>query len=146
MVPYVFIGYVQVLLILVFSVLFFQLPVRGSVPLLLLAVGVFMSSNLALGIAFSTVATNQLQAAQFAQLVIMPSIMLSGFLFPFLGMPVWAQWIGELLPTTHAVRIVRGLLLKGTGLSETLPELWPMVIFTLGAVAIAVWSYRETLD
>ena len=72
--------------------------------------------------------------------------MLSGFMFPFLGMPVWAQWIGELLPTTHAVRIVRGLLLKGTGLSETLPELWPMVIFTLGAVAIAVWSYRETLD
>ena len=146
MVPYVFIGYVQVLLILVFSVLFFQLPVRGSVPLLLRALGVFMSSNLALGIAFSTVATNQLQATQFAQLVIMPSIMLSGFLFPFLGMPVWAQWIGELLPTTHAVRIVRGLLLKGTGLSETLPELWPMVIFTLGAVAIAVWSYRETLD
>ena len=146
MVPYVFIGYVQVLLILAFSVLFFQLPVRGSIPLLLLALGLFMSSNLALGIAFSTVATTQLQATQFAQLVIMPSIMLSGFMFPFLGMPVWAQWIGELLPTTHAVRIVRGLLLKGTGLSETLPELWPMVIFTLGAVAIAVWSYRETLE
>ena len=144
--PYVFIGYIQVFLILAFSVLFFQLPVRGSIPLLLLALGLFMSSNLALGIAFSTVATTQLQATQFAQLVIMPSIMLSGFLFPFLGMPVWAQWIGELLPTTHAVRIVRGLLLKGTGLSETLPELWPMVIFTLGAVAIAVWSYRETLD
>ena len=146
MVPYVFIGYVQVLLILLVSVLFFQLPIRGSVPILLLALGVFMASNLALGIAFSTVAMNQMQAVQFAQMAIMPSLMLSGFLFPFRGMPIWAQWFGEMLPTTHAVRVIRGLLLKGNGLSETLPELWPMALFTLGAVAIAVWFYRETLD
>ena len=146
MVPYVFIGYLQVVLILAASVIFFQLPIRGSVPLLLLALGVFMASNLALGIVFSTVAMNQMQAVQFAQMAIMPSFLLSGFMFPFRGMPIWAQWVGELLPTTHAVRIIRGMLLKGNGLPETLPELWPMALFTLVAVAIAVWFYRETLD
>jgi ABC-2 type transport system permease protein len=145
-VPYVFIGYIQVLLILIASLLFFQLPIRGSIPLLLTALGLFIASNLALGITFSTVATNQMQAIQFAQFALMPSFMLSGFMFPFLGMPVWAQWIGEVFPTTHAVRIVRGMLLKGNGLMAILPELWPMAMFALAAVAIAVWFYRETLD
>lgn len=145
-VPYVFIGYIQVLLILGTSLLFFQLPIRGSVPLLLCALGLFIASNLALGITFSTVATNQMQAIQFAQFALMPSFMLSGFMFPFQGMPVWAQWIGEAFPTTHAVRIVRGMLLKGNGLLAILPELWPIAIFALAAVAIAVWFYRETLD
>ena len=145
-VPYVFIGYLQVVLILIASLLFFQLPIRGSIPLLLTALGLFIASNLALGITFSTVATNQMQAIQFAQFALMPSFMLSGFMFPFLGMPAWAQWIGEAFPTTHAVRIVRGMLLKGNGLAAILPELWPMAIFALTAVAIAVWFYRETLD
>jgi ABC-2 type transport system permease protein len=145
-VPYVFIGYIQVVLILIASLLFFQLPIRGSIPLLLTALGLFIASNLALGITFSTVATNQMQAIQFAQFALMPSFMLSGFMFPFLGMPAWAQWIGEAFPTTHAVRIVRGMLLKGNGLVAILPELWPMAIFALTAVAIAVWFYRETLD
>jgi ABC-2 type transport system permease protein len=145
-VPYVFIGYIQVLLILVASFLFFHLPIRGSIPLLLAALGLFIASNLALGITFSTVATNQMQAIQFAQFALMPSFMLSGFMFPFRGMPVWAQWTGEVFPTTHAVRIVRGMLLKGNGLVAILPELWPMAIFSLAAVAIAIWFYRETLD
>jgi ABC-2 type transport system permease protein len=145
-VPYVFIGYIQVLLILAVSALVFHLPIRGSVPLLLVALGLFIASNLALGITFSTVATNQMQATQFAQFTLMPSFMLSGFMFPFRGMPVWAQWAGEIFPTTHAMRIVRGMLLKGNDMSTIMPEVWPIVGFTLVVVAIAVWFYRETLD
>ena len=146
MVPYVFIGYLQVLVILLVSTLAFHLPIRGSLPLLLLALGLFIASNLALGITFSTVAANQMQATQLAQFTLMPSFLLSGFMFPFRGMPVWAQWAGEVFPTTHAMRIVRGMLLKGNDLSAIVPELWPIVAFTLVVVAIAVWFYRETLD
>ncbi len=145
-VPYVVIGYVQVALILVASAAFFQLPIRGSLPLLLGALGAFIASNLALGVTFSTVATNQMQAVQLAQFTLMPSIMLSGFMFPFRGMPGWAQAIGEIFPTTHAMRIVRGMLLKGNGWSEIAPELWPIALFTVAVTAFAVWAYRETLD
>ena len=112
-VPYVVIGYVQVFLILAISTVVFQIPIRGSISLLLLALGLFIASNLALGLTFSTVSTNQMQAQQLAQLTLLPSFMLSGFIFPFRGMPVWAQWLGEIFPTTHAIRIVRGVLLKG---------------------------------
>jgi ABC-2 type transport system permease protein len=145
-VPYIFVGYVQVALILIVSILFFQLPVRGSVPLLLVALGLFIVGNLALGITFSTLSTNQMQAIQFAQFTLLPSIFLSGFMFPFKGMPIWAQWVGEVFPTTHAIRIVRGLLLKGNHLPDILPEVWPIALFTLAVVVIAVWCYRETLD
>src|SRR6516225_6381902 len=99
--PYLVIGYVQVGLILIASVLFFQLPVRGSLFLLLLALGLFIASNLALGFTFSTIATSQMQAMQMAQFTLLPSILLSGFMFPFYGMPIWAQWAGEIFPTTH---------------------------------------------
>jgi ABC-2 type transport system permease protein len=145
-VPYVVIGYVQVALILIASAAFFQLPIRGSLPLLLAALGVFIASNLALGVTFSTVATNQMQAVQLAQFTLMPSIMLSGFMFPFRGMPIWAQAIGQIFPTTHAMRIVRGMLLKGNGWSEIAPEMWPIALFTVAVTAFAVWAYRETLD
>ncbi|MGO8843832.1 MAG: ABC transporter permease [Methylocella sp.] len=145
-VPYIFVGYVQVALILIVSILFFQLPVRGSVPLLLVALGLFIVGNLALGITFSTLSTNQMQAIQFAQFTLLPSIFLSGFMFPFKGMPIWAQWVGEVFPTTHAIRIVRGLLLKGNHLPDILPEVWPIALFTLAVVVIAVWCYRETLE
>jgi ABC-2 type transport system permease protein len=145
-VPYVFIGYIQVFLILIASALFFQLPLRGSLLTLLVALGLFIGGNLALGITFSTVSSNQMQAIQFAQFTLMPSFMLSGFMFPFRGMPLWAQWVGELLPTTHAMRIVRGVLLKGNGAPDILPELWPIALFMLAVVAVAVWSYRETLE
>ncbi len=144
--PYVFIGYVQVGLILVASAIFFQLPIRGSVPLLLGALGLFIASNLALGVTFSTVAANQMQAVQLAQFTLMPSFLLSGFMFPFRGMPGWAQALGEVFPTTHAMRIVRGMLLKGNGWSEIAPELWPMALFAVCITAFAVWAYRETLD
>ncbi|MGE4048351.1 MAG: ABC transporter permease, partial [Acetobacteraceae bacterium] len=114
--------------------------------LLLVALGLFIGSNLALGLTFSTVARNQMQAVQMAQFTLLPSFLLSGFMFPFRGMPVWAQWAGEILPMTHALRVVRGVLLKGNGLIDVLPELWPIVAFTLVVSGIAVWSYRETLD
>ncbi len=124
----------------------FQLPIRGSIALLLVALGLFIASNLALGLTFSTMATNQMQAQQLAQFTLLPSVMLSGFMFPFRGMPVWAQWLGEIFPTTHAMRIVRGVLLKGNGVGAIAPELWPIALFTLGVIAMAVWFYRETLD
>jgi ABC-2 type transport system permease protein len=144
--PYLVIGYVQVALILIASTLFFQLPIRGSIPLLLAALGLFIGGNLALGVLFSTISANQMQATQFAQFTLMPSFLLSGFMFPFRGMPLWAQWAGEVFPTTHAMRIVRGMLLKGNGWTEIAPELWPIALFTLCAVGVAVWFYRETLD
>jgi ABC-type multidrug transport system permease subunit len=144
--PYILIGYIQVLLILGISALVFQLPVRGSIPLLLVALGLFIASNLALGLTFSTIATNQMQAIQMAQFTLLPSFLLSGFFFPFSGMPVWAQWLGELLPMTHAIRIIRGMLLKGNGVTEIAPELWPIALFTVIVMAVAASFYRETLD
>ncbi|HEX4368149.1 MAG TPA: ABC transporter permease [Rhodopila sp.] len=145
-VPYIAIGYVQVVLIVAIAVAVFGLPVRGSVPLLALALGLFIASNLALGITFSTVARNQMQAIQMAQFMLLPSFMLSGFMFPFRGMPVWAQWAGELLPMTHILRIVRGILLKGNGFAAIAPDIWPIAVFTLMVAVVAVWSYRVTLD
>jgi ABC-2 type transport system permease protein len=128
------------------SAALFALPVRGSILLLMLALGLFIASNLALGFTFSTIATNQMQSMQMAQFTLLPSMLLSGFMFPFAGMPRWAQWAGELFPTTHALRIVRGILLKGNVPAEILPELWPIALFTLAIAVVAVWCYRETLD
>lgn len=145
-VPYIVIGYIQIALILVASTLFFALPIHGSLLLLLAALGLFISSNLALGVTFSTLASNQMQALQMAQLVLLPSFLLSGFIFPFLGMPLWAQWFGNVFPTTHAMRIVRGILLKGNGWSDIAPDLWPIALFTVIVTTFAAWSYRETLD
>jgi len=145
-VPYIVIGYVQVVLIVLMAAAVFGLPVRGSIPLLSVALGLFIASNLALGVTFSTVARNQMQAIQMAQFMLLPSFMLSGFMFPFKGMPIWAQWAGELFPITHALRIMRGILLKGNGLVDILPELWPIAAFTLIVAVVATWSYRETLD
>lgn len=145
-VPYIVIGYIQIALILVASTLFFALPIHGSLLLLLAALGLFISSNLALGVTFSTLASNQMQALQMAQLVLLPSFLLSGFIFPFLGMPLWAQWFGNVFPTTHAMRIVREILLKGNGWSDIAPDLWPIALFTVIVTTFAAWSYRETLD
>jgi ABC-2 type transport system permease protein len=144
--PYVLIGYIQVVLILVAASIFFALPLRGSVPLLLAALGVFIASNLGLGVMFSTVSASQMQAVQLAQFTLMPSFLLSGFIFPFRGMPAWAQMIGNVFPATHAIRIVRGVLLKGNGWTEIAPELWPMALFTVAIIAFATLVYRETLD
>ncbi len=145
-VPYIVIGYLQVALIMTAAAVVFGLPLRGSVASLVVALGLFIASNLALGLTFSTIARNQMQALQMAQFTLLPSLMLSGFMFPFQGMPVWAQWAGELFPVTHALRIVRGVLLKGNGAADILPELWPILTFTVIVVMLAAWSYHETLD
>jgi ABC-2 type transport system permease protein len=145
-VPYIVIGYTQALLIMGIAAAVFDLPIRGSMVLLILALGLFIASNLALGLTFSTIARNQMQAIQMAQFTLLPSFLLSGFMFPFAGMPVWAQWAVELFPVTHALRIVRGVLLKGNGMAQIVPELWPIAAFTLAVAVIATWSYRETLD
>jgi ABC-type multidrug transport system permease subunit len=145
-VPYIVIGYVQVVLIIAIAAVVFHLPIRGSLLLLMFALGLFIASNLALGLTFSTIATNQMQAIQMAQFTLLPSFLLSGFMFPFRGMPVWAQWAGELFPVTHALRIVRGVLLKGNGMAEIVPELWPIAAATVAVALVAVWFYRETLD
>ena len=145
-VPYVGLGYVQVMLILTVSALAFHVPVRGSILLLLVALGVFIAGNLAMGILFSTIARTQQSAQQLAQFSLLPSMMLSGFMFPFQGMPGWARGIGELLPLTHILRICRGVLLKGNTMAEIVPNLWPMAVFAVVVSVVAVLSYRETLD
>jgi ABC-2 type transport system permease protein len=144
--PYIAVGYVQVSLIVVAAKVLFGVPMVGSLTLLYAVSIIFITANLAMGITFSTLATNQLQAMQMAFFFFLPSILLSGFMFPFRGMPVWAQWIGTCLPLTHFLRIVRGILLKGNGFSEILPEIWPIVLFTAVAMAIGVKRYRQTLD
>jgi ABC-2 type transport system permease protein len=117
----------------------------ASMSLLMAMIGVFMLANLAVGFTFSTLARNQLQAMQMT-FFFLPSILLWGFMFPFRGMPGWAQALGEVLPLTHFLHIVRGILLKGNGLQQVLPELWPMRAFLLGAGFVALKRYRQTLD
>jgi len=145
-VPYIIVGYVQMAVILAAAKLLFEVPVVGSLVLLSTALIVFIAANLAVGFTFSTLARNQLQAMQMAFFFFLPSILLSGFMFPFRGMPGWAQWLGELLPLTHFLRVLRGILLKGNGVAEITPELWPIAAFLLVAAAIALMRYRETLD
>lgn len=144
--PYILVGYVQVGLILLAARFLFHVPMRGSVPLLLGVMWVFILANLAMGITFSTLARNQLQAVQMAFFFFLPNILLSGFMFPFRGMPGWAQALGEVLPLTHFIRIVRGILLKGNGPAEIAPELWPIVLFVVGMLTLAIKRYRQTLD
>lgn len=144
--PYVALGYVQIGLVLAIAVAVFGVPIEGSLPLLLAAIGLFIACNLALGFVISSVARTQSQAMQMAQFVFLPSMLLSGFLFPFRGMPLWAQAIGDVLPITHAVRIARGVLLKGNGWAAIAPDMWPMVVFAVVVGVVAVASYRRTLD
>jgi ABC-2 type transport system permease protein len=119
---------------------------QGSIPLLLLVALVFIAANLAMGITFSTIAKNQLQAMQMTFFVFLPSILLSGFMFPFRGMPQWAQYLGEIFPLTHFLRIIRGILLKGNTANDIMLELWPVALFAVIALAIGVKRYRQTLD
>ncbi|HVZ10345.1 ABC transporter permease [Rhodopila sp.] len=145
-VPYIGLGYIQVVLILVAAVTVFQVPLRGSVLLLLLALGLFIACNLAVGFTLSSLAATQMQAQQMAMASLLPSMLLSGFMFPFAGMPAWARTAGDLLPLTHVLRICRGIMLKGNGVAEIVPELWPMALFAVIVGIVAVRSYRQTLD
>jgi ABC-2 type transport system permease protein len=145
-VPYILVGYIQVALILLAAWAIFGVPMVGSVALLFAVVLAFIAANLAVGITFSTVARNQMQAMQMTFFFFLPSMLLSGFMFPFRGMPEWAQTIGEILPLTHFLRMVRGILLKGNGVADTLPHLLPLLLFLLAVVAIGLKRYRKTLD
>ena len=145
-VPYVGIGLVQVTIVLALAALIFDVPMHGNPVVLYLAVLLFIAANLTLGLTFSSVARNQLQAMQMTFFFFLPSMLLSGFMFPFRGMPGWAQAIGEVLPLTHFLRIVRGLLLKDNGLAEILPEVWPIVAFMVAVMLIGLRSFRSTLD
>lgn len=144
--PYVVMGYIQLGVILGAAFILFDVPLVGSLPLLLAMIGVFIVANLGVGFTFSTIAQNQLQAMQMTFFFFLPSMLLSGFMFPFRAMPVWAQWVGELLPLTHFLRIVRGILLKGNTAAQLLPELWPMLLFLLVAGSLALKRYRQTID
>jgi ABC-2 type transport system permease protein len=145
-IPYIVVGYIQLTLILLAAHLIFEVPLIGSIPLLYAVSFLFISASLAVGITFSTLAKNQLQAMQMAFFFFLPSILLSGFMFPFRGMPEWAQWIGSVLPLTHFLQIVRGILLKGNGLFEIAPELGSLTLFFVIVMAIGVKRYRQTLD
>ncbi len=145
-IPYLTIGYAQVTLVLLASWLVFSVPMVGSIPLLLALALLFILANLAVGITFSTIAKNQLQAVQMAFFFFLPSLLLSGYMFPFRGMPGWAQALGEALPLTHFLRIVRGILLKGNGLAECAPDVWPIALFVVGMLALGIKRYRQTLD
>jgi len=144
--PYVIVGYVQAVIILIAAAVLFGVPVEGSVGLLSASTILFMVANLAVGFTFSTIAQNQLQAVQMTFFFFLPSLLLSGFMFPFRGMPLWAQTIGEALPLTHFLRIARGILLKGNGFTEIFPDLLAILAFVIVASGIAMARYRQTLD
>lgn len=144
--PYILVGAVQVALILGAGRLLFSVPVEGSLALLIALTMLFIVANLAVGYTFSTIAQSQLQAMQMAVLFFLPSLLLSGFLFPFLGMPAWAQWLGEVLPLTHFVRIVRGIMLKGTTFANLSQEVIALALFTFAVMIVAVARFRQTLD
>ncbi len=144
--PYVLVGYIQLGVVMVAARLLFEVPMVGNPLLLLAMIGLFMLANLGVGFTFSTLAKNQLQALQMTFFFFLPSMLLSGFMFPFRGMPGWAQTIGEVLPLTHFLRIVRGIMLKGNGLPQVWPDAWPMALFLLAAGTLALLRYRKTVD
>ncbi len=145
-IPYITVGYIQQCLIILAGILIFHVPHEGSILLLLIATLPFIFANLAVGLTFSTIAKNQLQAVQMTFFFFLPSILLSGFMFPFHGMPVWAQAIGNCLPLTHFLNIVRGILLKGNGISDFISQIWPLLLFIGIVMTIAVYRYKETVD
>ncbi len=145
-IPYIIIGLLQLALILGVGRLLFDVPVRGSIIELYLAATAFIAANLALGLLISTAAKTQFQAMQMMVFILLPSILLSGFMFPFDGMPSFAQYIGEVLPNTHFIRLTRGIMLREAGLGEMLPDLLYLVGFTLVAMIIAVTRFTKRLD
>jgi ABC-2 type transport system permease protein len=144
--PNILVGMLQSVLVLLAAKLIFGVPMIGSLALLGGVLLIFIAANLAVGYTFSTIAQSQLQAMQMMVFFLLPAILLSGFAFPFRGMPVWAQWIGEVLPVTHFLRVVRGILLKGNGPVEIWPDVWPLILFLFAVLTIALLRFRRTLD
>jgi ABC-2 type transport system permease protein len=145
-VPYVLVGFIQATLIIGIGVLLFGVPILGSVAMLAVLTTLFITTNLSIGYTFSTIVQNQLQAMQLSMMFFLPSILLSGFMFPFAGMPVWAQYLGEGLPLTHYIRIVRAILLKGAGVASLQYDAIALIALMLLAMTIAVTRFRSTLD
>jgi len=144
--PYVLIGFLQAALIVGAGVLLFSVPVIGNVALLAALTTLFVATNLSIGYTFSTLAQNQLQSIQMAMMFFLPNLLLSGFAFPFLGMPIWAQWVGEFLPLTHYIRIVRAIMLKGAALPDLQVDTLWLAGLMLVAMTVAVTRFRRTLD
>lgn len=144
--PYILIGYVQVAVILLAARLVFGIPFVGSLLLALGCILLFILANLTVGITISSVARNQTQAMQMTFFFFLPSMLLTGFMFPFRGMPGWAQVLGEVLPLTHFLRLIRGVMLKGNALPELWPSIWPLLVFMLIVLAIGLKRFRRTLD
>lgn len=145
-VPYIFIGLVQVTIILLMAFFVFHVPFVGSVWMVYVSALLFIVASLTVGITLSSLAQNQLQATQLTFFYFLPNILLSGFMFPFVGMPKWAQVIGNLLPMTYFNRLTRGILLKGNGWFELWPSIWPLMVFTVVVLGVALRFYRKTLD
>ena len=146
MVPYIFIGLIQVSIILLAAALMFHVPFEGSLLTFYCAALFFIAGNLTVGISLSSLAQNQLQAMQLTMFYFLPNILLSGFMFPFQGMPRWARWIGEALPLTHFNRLVRGIMLKGNGWPDLWTDVWPIGLFIVLVMFVALRFYRRTLD
>ena len=144
--PYVLVGVIQATVIIVAARLLFNVPMQGGWAALIVGLFLFIVGSLSLGFLISTLARNQLQAMQMSMFYMLPSILLSGFLFPFRGMPEWAQWIGTVIPVTHMLRVVRGAMLKGVGVAEALPSLGALALFVLIVAGLAMLKYRTTLD
>lgn len=144
--PYIIVGFIQAAIILILGVLAFHVPIEGSLLLLAGLTTLFVTTNLSVGYTFSTISHNQLQAVQLSMMWFLPNVLLSGFIFPFAGMPKWAQFIGQFLPLTHFLRIVRGIMLKGSDLSVLGKEALWLVFLMLIAMTIAVSRFRRTLD
>ena len=145
-VPYIFIGLVQATLIQLVARFVFKVPFVGSVTALYAAALLFVAANLTVGIMLSSIAKNQLQAMQMTMFYFLPNMLLSGFMFPFQGMPKWAQGIGNVLPLTYFLRLVRAIFLKGSEWADLWPSIWPLIVFTVVVMAVAVKFYRKTLD
>ena len=144
--PYIIVGFVQMVIVLSAGHVLFGVPVVGSLALLVALTLLFIATNLALGYTVSTLARTQLQAMQMAFFIMLPSILMSGFVFPFAGMPGWARFIGELLPLTHYLRIIRGILLKGAGWADVQAEALALAVIMLTVMIVAVYRFRRTLD
>jgi ABC-2 type transport system permease protein len=145
-VPYIFIGLIQSTIILLAAVYMFGVPFFGSIVILYTVALLFIAANLSVGITFSSLAQNQLQAMQLTFFYFLPSILLSGFMFPFRGMPHWAQMLGSCVPATYFMRLVRGILLKGNGWADLWTDIWPMIVIATVFMAVAVKFYKKTLD
>jgi ABC-2 type transport system permease protein len=144
--PYVFVGYVQTAVFLLAGLTLFKVPFEGSVWAFLLGFNLFIVVNLALGFLISAAARSQMQAMQLSMFTVLPSVLLSGFLFPFAAMPGWAQVLGNIIPATHFLRVVRTVMLKGGGIGDVANEFWALLAILVVISAVAMLRYRQTLD